>query len=117
MKHLLLTAASAALIGGAHGSVAADGLPKPLEFARYEALTSRSPFAVATVDDAAPLPASNSAKDWYIANVVRTPEGDLVTLAASTDTNFKHNLSTKEPVNGISILKIEWRTKPKANKP
>ena len=83
-------------------SVAADDLPKAQAFARYEAMMKRSPFAVATAV-AAPAPTPNFAKDLYIANAARTPDGDLITLASSTDKNFKKYLSTKEPVEGYSI--------------
>lgn len=88
-------------------SVAADDIPKTLAFARYEAMTNRSPFAVASAA-AAPSATPNFAKDLYIANAARTSDGDLITLASSTDKNFKKYLSTKAPVDGYSVLSIDW---------
>ncbi len=115
MKHAL-TAAAAALVASTHGLIAADALPAPLQFARYEPMMNRSPFAVATAPAATPPPAPNFAKDWYIANAARSPEGDLVTVASSTDKNFKEYLTTKEPVKGIAISNIEWSDKVGATK-
>lgn len=116
MKDLLLTAASVALAVAPHAALAADDLPKQIQFARYEPMMNRSPFAVATAPAATPPPAPNFAKDWYIANAARSPEGDLVTVASSTDKNFKEYLTTKEPVKGISVSNIEWSDKVGATK-
>ncbi|CAA9209989.1 MAG: Translation initiation factor 2 [uncultured Chthoniobacterales bacterium] len=116
MKYLLLTAASAALLVTPRTTRAADDLPQPIQLARYDAMMNRSPFAVATAPAATPPPAPNFAKDWYIANAARSPEGDLVTVASSTDKNFKEYLTTKEPVKGISISNIEWSDKVGATK-
>jgi hypothetical protein len=96
------------LSGGAH---AADVVPKRTEFGRYQAMLDHSPFAVAT---AAALPAAtpNFAKDLYIANAARSPEGDLVTLASASDRNFKEYLSTRQPnEHGYGIANIEWSEK------
>jgi hypothetical protein len=48
------------------------------------------------------------AKDLYIANAARSPEGDMVTLMSSADQKFKKYLTTREPVDGYSIAQIEW---------
>jgi hypothetical protein len=98
-----------AVAGGAFVAAAraGDELPRRPDFARYDAMMTRSPFAVATA--AAPAPVvSNFAKDLYIANAAHSPNGDLVTLASSTDKNLKLYLSTAEPVDGYSISNIEW---------
>jgi hypothetical protein len=89
-------------------SFGADSVPKAQSFARYEPMMQRSPFAVATA--AAPIPAAtpNFAKDLYIANAAKTPDGDLVTIASTTDRNFKKYLSTKTTVDGYSVPSIEW---------
>ena len=116
MKHLLLTAASAALLFAPQAASAADGLPTRIQFARYEPMMNRSPFAVATAPAATPPPAPNFAKDWYIANAARSPQGDLVTIASSTDKNFKLYLTSAEPVNGVSISNTEWSDKVGATK-
>ena len=90
---------------------AADVVPKRTEFSRYQPMLDHSPFAVAT---AAALPAAtpNFAKDLYIANAARSPEGDLVTLASASDKNFKEYLNTKQPnEHGYGIANIEWSEK------
>ena len=115
MKHTL-AAITAGLIISSHGAVAADDVPQPLQFARYEPMMNRSPFAVATAPAATPPPAPNFAKDWYIANAARSPEGDLVTIASSTDKNFKLYLTSKEPVQGVAISNTEWSDKVGATK-
>ena len=114
MKYVLT--AAIALIALNIGAHAADDVPGKLQFARYEPMMNRSPFAVATAPAATPPPAPNFAKDWYIANAARSPDGDLVTVASSTDKNFKEYLTTKEPVKGISISNIEWSDKVGATK-
>ena len=111
-----LTTALAALAAITPQLHAADEVPSRLQFARYEPMMNRSPFAVATAPAATPPPAPNFAKDWYIANAARSPEGDLVTVASSTDKNFKEYLTTKEPVKGIGISNIEWSDKVGATK-
>lgn len=104
-KSILATALAAA--AAAQTIHAADALPQRPDFARYEAMMTRSPFAVATA--AAPVaPVSNFAKDLYVANAAHSPNGDLVTVASSTDKNLKLYLSTAEPVDGYSISNIEW---------
>src|SRR5947209_574991 len=93
----------------------ADDLPKPVNFSRYQAMMDRSPFAIATA--AAPVASTASfAKDLYIANAATSPDGDMVTLASSSDKNFKKYLTTKAPVDGFSISNIEWSDKIGATK-
>ena len=116
MKTLLIAAAAATLFLSTSGGYAAEDLPEPLQFARYEPMMQRSPFAVATAPAATPPPAPNFAKDWFVANAARSPEGDLVTVASSTDKNFKLYLNTKEPVDGVSVSNIEWSDKVGATK-
>jgi hypothetical protein len=84
-----------------------DVLPPRFNFDRYSAMVKNSPFAIAT---AVALPAATPdfAKDFYVANAAHSPDGDLVTIASSSDQNFKKYLSTKEPVDGYSIAQIEW---------
>lgn len=94
--------------------VVADDLPKPFSFARYQGMMDRSPFAVATA--VAPAAAPNFAKDLYVANAARSKEGDLVTIASSTDKSFKKYLTTNAPVDGYSIFGIEWSDKVGATK-
>jgi hypothetical protein len=89
-------------------ALANDVVPKRTDFTRYQAMLDHSPFAVAT---AVALPAATPsfAKDLYISNAARSPEGDLVTLASASDRNFKEYLSTKQPnEHGYAIANIEW---------
>lgn len=91
--------------------VVADDLPKPFTLARYQAMMDRSPFAVATAVVAAPEATPNFAKDLFVANAARSKEGDLVTIASSTDRNFKKYLTTAAPVDGYSITSVDWSDK------
>ena len=93
----------------------ADDTPARFNFDRYQGMLDRSPFAVAT---AVALPAATPdfAKDLYIANAAKSPDGDMVTLASGTDKNFKKYLSTKQPEDGYSIANIEWSDRVGATK-
>ena len=93
----------------------ADDIPKRLGFDRYSPMLDRSPFAVATAA-ALPATAPDFARDLYVANAGRSPEGDMVTIASTADTNFKKYLNTKEPVDGYGIASIEWSDRVGATK-
>jgi hypothetical protein len=92
---------------GALSSSADDVLPPRFNFDRYTRMVEQSPFAIAT---AAALPEATPgfAKDLYIGNASRSPEGDMATIMSSSDRNFKKYLTTREPVDGYSIASIEW---------
>jgi hypothetical protein len=92
---------------GALSSSADDVLPPRFNFDRYTRMVDRSPFAIAT---AAALPEATPgfARDLYIANTARSPEGDMATIMSSSDRNFKKYLTTREQVDGYSIASIEW---------
>ena len=92
-----------------------DDLPKPFTFARYQGMSDKSPFAVAT-QVAAPVEAPNFAKDLFVANAARSKEGDMVTIASATDKNFKKYLISGQPMDGYSIVNIEWSDKVGATK-
>ncbi len=92
---------------GALSSSADDVLPPRFNFDRYTPMVNHSPFAVATAV-ALPEATPDFARDFYIANAARSPEGDMVTLMSSSDQNFKKYLTTREPVDGYSIAQIEW---------
>src|SRR6059036_1874891 len=94
---------------------AEEVLPPQFNFDRYSKMVEHSPFAVATAV-APPAATPDFAKDLYIANAARSPEGDLVTLASTSDHNFKKYLTTREPVDGYSIANIEWSDKVGATK-
>src|SRR5438552_3766137 len=100
---------------GAITGQAVDVLPPRFYFDRYSAMVNHSPFAIAT---AIALPSSTPdfAKDLYVANAARSPDGDMVTIASSSDQNFKKYVSTKEPVDGYSIASIEWSDRVGATK-
>src|SRR6267143_1700364 len=92
---------------GVFSARADDDLPKRLNFDRYKGMLDHSPFAVASAI-VAPAATPNFAKDLYIANAARSADGDMVTLASSSDKEFKKYLTTKEPVDGYSIANIQW---------
>jgi hypothetical protein len=103
---------------GLLGAVYVQGeevLPLQFNFDRYSKMVEHSPFAVATAV-APPAATPDFAKDLYIANAARSPEGDIVTLASTSDHNFKKYLTTREPVDGYSIANIEWSDKVGATK-
>jgi hypothetical protein len=106
-SHTLVTIIA---IAGAIYSRAEDVLPPQYNFDRYSKMMDQSPFAIASAV-AAPAATPDFAKDLYIANAARSQDGDLVTLASTTDHNFKKYLTTKEPVDGYSIANIEWSDK------
>jgi hypothetical protein len=91
-------------------SEAEEVLPPQFEFDRYSKMVEQSPFALATAV-AAPAATPDFAKDLYIANAARSPDGDMVTLASTSDHNFKKYLTTREPVDGYSVANIEWSAK------
>ena len=113
MKYCLTLAIAA--IAGATYSQAEDVLPPQYNFDRYSKMMDQSPFAVATAV-AAPAATPDFAKDLYIANAAKSQDGDLVTIASTSDHNFKKYLTTKEPVEGYSIANIEWSDKVGATK-
>jgi hypothetical protein len=107
MVKLSLAILSSFAIIGALSSSADDVLPPRFNFDRYARMVDQSPFAIAT---AAALPEATPgfARDLYIANAARSPEGDMVTIMSSSDQKFKKYLTTRKPVDGYSIASIEW---------
>ena len=85
----------------------ADDLPAKLSFDRYKGILEHSPFAVATAV-VAPLATPNFAKDLYLANAAKSPDGDMITIASMTDKDFKKYLTTKAPIDGYAIASIDW---------
>jgi hypothetical protein len=106
MKYSLTFISILALLGAIR-SQANDVLPPRFNFDRYSKMVDHSPFAIAT---AAGLPETTPdfAKDLYVANAAHLPEGDLVTIASTSDQNFKKYLTTKDPVDGYGIANIQW---------
>ena len=87
-----------------------DAVPARLNFDRYKGMLDHSPFAVASAV-VAPAATPNFAKDLYVANAAKSPDGDMVTIASSSDKEFKKYLTTKNPVDGYAIANIEWSDK------
>jgi len=114
MKYSLILTLIFAVFGTIH-SPAEEVLPPQFNFDRYSKMVDHSPFAIATAM-AAPAATPDFAKDLYIANAAHSPEGDMVTLASTSDHNFKKYLTTREPVDGYSIANIEWSDKVGATK-
>lgn len=98
------------MITAFHAANADDVLPKRADFNRYQAMLNRSPFAVATAP-AAPAATPDFAKDLYIANAAHSPDGDIVTIASSSDKNFKKYPTTQKADDGYAITNIEWSDK------
>jgi hypothetical protein len=96
-------------------TIRADDIPKRFNFDRYQVMLDRSPFAVASAA-AAPAVAPDFAKDLYVANAAKSPDGDMITIASSSDKNFKEYLTTREAVDGYSVANIEWSDKVGATK-
>jgi len=109
MKYSLALMWIFALFGAIPGR-ADDVLPPRFHFDRYSAMVKNSPFAIATAV-AVPAAPPDFAKDLYVANAARSPEGYMVTIASSSDANFKKYLNTQEPMDGYSIASIEWSEK------
>ena len=114
MKYLFMLISIFAVPGAITGR-ADDVLPPRFNFNRYSAMVDHSPFAIATAV-ALPSATADFAKDLYVANAARSPEGDMVTIASSSDQNFKKYLSTKQPVDGYGIASIEWSERVGATK-
>ena len=114
MKYSLALVSAFAVLGAIPGK-ADDILPPRFNFDRYSAMVDHSPFAIATAV-AVPAATPDFAKDFYVANAARSPERDMVTIASSSDQNFKKYLSTKEPVDGYGIASIEWSDRVGATK-
>jgi hypothetical protein len=110
-----LTLISVATLFGAICAQAEDVLPPRFAYDRYSKMVDNSPFAIATAVTA-PAATPDFAKDLYVANAARSPDGDLVTLASTSDHNFKKYLTTKAPVDGYSIANIEWSERVGATK-
>lgn len=84
-----------------------DDLPKAEKFSRYEPMLKHSPFAVAT----AGVPVAGApdfAKDLYVANAGHSETGDFVTIASTTNREFKEYLTTSGTVDGYSVPNIQW---------
>src|SRR4029453_14331542 len=114
MKYSLTLMFAAALLGVICAQ-AEDALPPRFTYDRYSKMVDNSPFAIATAV-AAPAATPDFAKDLYVANAARSPDGDLVTIASTSDHNFKKYLTTKGSVDGYSIANIEWSERVGATK-
>ncbi|PYL14615.1 MAG: hypothetical protein DMF43_00835, partial [Verrucomicrobia bacterium] len=82
MKHRLMLGSILATLASAYVQ-ADDVLPPRFNFDRYSAMVDHSPFAIATAV-ALPSATPDFAKDLYVANAARSPEGDMVTIASTS---------------------------------
>jgi hypothetical protein len=114
MKYSALLTMNLAL-AGVISTQAEDVLPPQFGFDRYSKMVDNSPFAIATAV-AAPAATPDFAKDLYVANAARSSDGDMVTIASTSDQKFKKYLTTKTPVDGYSIANIEWSERVGATK-
>jgi hypothetical protein len=110
-----LTLMSVAALFGVICAQAEDAVPPRFNYDRYSKMVDNSPFAIASAV-AAPAATPDFAKDLYVANAARSPDGDMVTLASTSDHNFKKYLTTKTPVDGYNIANIEWSERVGATK-
>lgn len=85
-------------------------MPTNFKFGRYKAMIEHSPFSVATAV-VAPAATPSFAKDLYLANAASSREVDMVTIASTSERDFKKYLTTKTPVDGYAIVSIEWSDK------
>src|SRR5215475_4946481 len=95
---------------GALSGRADDIVPSHFTFDRYARMLDHSPFAIATalaLTEGTP----DFARHLYVANAARSCEGDIATIMSSSDQELKKYLTTKEPVDGYSIVSIEWSQK------
>jgi hypothetical protein len=108
MKIRFAIALFPALLGcGLTTQAADDALPQQQPFSRYEPMLKHSPFAVATA--AAPVGATpDFAKELYVANAGHSADGDFVTIASTTNRDFKLYLTTRQAVDGYSVPNIQW---------
>src|SRR5207253_590037 len=107
-----ITFAAVVLLLGAIRSQAEEVLPPHFNFERYTKMVDHSPFAVAT-SVAAPAATPDFAKDLYIANAARSPDGDMVTLASTSDHNFKKYLTTRCAAR-IAAVDSDWQRRASA---
>ena len=116
MKHLNLSSPAKTIllcmVALPSFTLADDVLPKRPEFALYQAMLNRSPFAVATAV-VAPAAEPDFARDLYVANAGKMEDGVLITIASTTDRNLKEYLDTKGPnEHGYAITDIKWSDRP-----
>src|SRR5437588_3291157 len=87
--------------------LADDPLPRRPDFNRYQAMLTRSPFAIATV--AVPSATPDFPKALYVANAAPSPDGGSVTTGPATDKNLKEYLSTKgQNEHAFATSDIQW---------
>ena len=97
------------LLAVAAVAVAAESaLPEPFPATRYDAMLEQSPFALATPVAAPPAPAARGfASDWYVTGLGYFEEKDYVSIK-SRDLSTSFSLYGTEPVNGVSLVSVEW---------
>lgn len=89
-------------------STAESAIPEPFPSTRYEAMLAQSPFALATPVAAPPAPAERGfASDWYVTGLGYFEEKDYVSIK-SRDLSTSFSLYGTEPVNGVSLVGVEW---------
>jgi hypothetical protein len=94
---------------------AIDDVPKRPPFDRYAAMMNKSPFAVATA--VMNVEKANFAKDLYLANAAKLPDGDMITVQSAVDRGMKEYLTTKAPNDhGFAIVSIDWSERPAETK-
>jgi hypothetical protein len=114
-SRLALFAQILVLTVAAGNCFALDDVPKRPPFDRYAAMMNKSPFAVATA--VVTVETANFAKDLYLANAAKLPDGDMITIQSAVDRGMKEYLATKGPnEHGFTIISIDWSERPAETK-
>lgn len=108
MKSIVLLIASTS---AAFDVTAGDSaIPSAFPAERYEAMTAKSPFALATPPaPVAAAPDKSFADGWYVTSLAQLDGKDFVTIK-SRDLAVQLSLFGTEPKDGVAVQKVDWST-------
>jgi hypothetical protein len=86
---------------------AEDAIPSAFGKDRYEALRTKSPFAVATAVVAPPAPQASFAANWYVSGVGRIDDDYYVSIK-SRDLSTQFTLYAGQTVDGVTVASVNW---------
>ena len=91
---------------------ASEGVPAALGIARYDGLRGKSPFSVATVPAATPVPQASFAANWFVSGIARVGDTDFVSIK-SRDLALQLSLFAHEidPRTGVTLVSVNWSEK------
>lgn len=86
-----------------------DPTPAAFPMDRYAAMTTKSPFALATPPAPTAAPQGSFAANWFVGGLARLGDIDFVTIK-SRDANTQFSLFGHEPnpANGVSMASVNW---------